>query len=103
MLREHPNAAIEFSKIAAAPGLDATEQAAITQLVRALTADQDKRKVAYGTEAGLFERAGIPSVVCGPGNIEQAHKPNEYVELSQLAACEQFLRKFIRSMSADAR
>lgn len=71
--------------------------------MRALTADQDKRKVAYGTEAGLFERAGIPSVVCGPGNIEQAHKPNEYVELSQLAACEQFLRKFIRSMSADAR
>ncbi|UQP02018.1 acetylornithine deacetylase [Burkholderia multivorans] len=102
MRREHPNAAIEFSKIAAAPGLDATEQAAITQLVRALTADQDKRKVAYGTEAGLFERAGIPSVVCGPGNIEQAHKPNEYVELAQLAACEQFLRKFIRSMSVDA-
>ena len=70
--------------------------------MRALTADQDKRKVAYGTEAGLFERAGIPSVVCGPGNIEQAHKPNEYVELAQLAACEQFLRKFIRSMSVDA-
>ncbi|PCE24268.1 acetylornithine deacetylase [Burkholderia ubonensis] len=102
MRREHPNAAIEFSKIAAAPGLDATEQAAITQLVRALTADQDKRKVAYGTEAGLFERAGIPSVVCGPGYIEQAHKPNEYVELAQLAECEQFLRKFIRSMSVDA-
>ena len=101
MLREHPNAAIEFSKIAAAPGLDATEQAAITQLVRALTADQDKRKVAYGTEAGLFERAGIPSVVC-PGNIEQAHKPNEYVDFVQLAGCEQFLRKFIRSMSVDA-
>ncbi|WP_152910718.1 M20/M25/M40 family metallo-hydrolase, partial [Burkholderia cenocepacia] len=47
-------------------------------------------------------RAGIPSVVCGPGNIEQAHKPNEYVELAQLAGCEQFLRKFIRSMSVDA-
>ncbi|KVU90004.1 acetylornithine deacetylase [Burkholderia ubonensis] len=102
MRREHPNAAIEFSKIAAAPGFDATEQAAITQLVRALTADQDKRKVAYGTEAGLFERVGIPSVVCGPGYIEQAHKPNEYVELAQLAECEQFLRKLIRSMSVDA-
>ncbi|WP_179403876.1 acetylornithine deacetylase [Burkholderia guangdongensis] len=102
MRREHPNAAIEFSKIASAPGLDATEQAAITQLVRALTADQSKRKVAYGTEAGLFERAGIPSIVCGPGNIEQAHKPNEYVELAQLAACEQFLRKFVRSLSVGA-
>jgi acetylornithine deacetylase len=101
MRREHPNAAIEFTRIAAAPGLDATEQAAITQLVRALTGDRDTRKVAYGTEAGLFALAGVPSVVCGPGDIEQAHKPNEYVELAQLDACESFLRKFIRSMSVD--
>lgn len=99
MRREHPDAAIEISKIAAAPGLDADEQAAITELVRALTADRSQRKVAYGTEAGLFANAGIPSVVCGPGNIEQAHKPNEYVELAQLDACDQFLRKFIHSMT----
>ncbi|WDD93845.1 acetylornithine deacetylase [Burkholderia sp. FERM BP-3421] len=99
MQQEHPNAAIEFTKIAAAPGLDSTEQAAITELVRALTGDQDKRKVAYGTEAGLFALAGIPSVVCGPGDIEQAHKPNEYVSLDQLDACERFLRKFIHSMT----
>lgn len=102
MRREHPNAAIEFTKIAAAPGLDASEQAAITALVRALTANRETRKVAYGTEAGLFARAGVPSIVCGPGDIEQAHKPNEYVELAQLAACEDFLGKFIRSMSVDA-
>lgn len=102
MRREHPNAAIEFTKIAAAPGLDASEQAAITELVRALTANRETRKVAYGTEAGLFARAGVPSIVCGPGDIEQAHKPNEYVELAQLVACEEFLRKFIRSMSVDA-
>ncbi|WP_334003361.1 acetylornithine deacetylase [Burkholderia gladioli] len=99
MRREHPDAAIEISKIASAPGLDADEQAAITQLVRALSADQSQRKVAYGTEAGLFANAGIPSVVCGPGNIEQAHKPNEYVELAQLDGCERFLRKFIYSMT----
>jgi acetylornithine deacetylase len=102
MRREHAAAAIEFSKIAAAPGLDATEQAAITQLVRALTADQDKRKVAYGTEAGLFSRAGIPSIVCGPGDIQQAHKANEFVALEQIDACERFLGKFIHSMSVDA-
>ncbi|WP_246795181.1 acetylornithine deacetylase [Burkholderia perseverans] len=99
MRREHPDAAIEISKIAAAPGLDADEQAAITELVRALTADRSQRKVAYGTEAGLFANAGIPSVVCGPGDIEQAHKANEYVELAQLDACEHFLRKFIYSMT----
>lgn len=102
MQRENPAGAIEFMKIAAAPGLDDTEQAAVTQLVRALTADQSRRKVAYGTEAGLFARAGIPSVVCGPGDIEQAHKPNEYVSLAQLAACEGFLRKLVRGLSVDA-
>lgn len=99
MRREHPDAAIEITKIAAAPGLDADEQAAITELVRALTADRAQRKVAYGTEAGLFANAGIPSVVCGPGDIEQAHKANEYVELAQLDACKRFLRKFIYSMT----
>jgi len=102
MQREHAAAAIEFTKLAAAPGLEASEQAAITQLVRALTADQDRRKVAYGTEAGLFARAGIPSVVCGPGDIQQAHKANEFVALEQLSACEAFLRKLIRGMSVDA-
>jgi acetylornithine deacetylase len=102
MQREHAAAAIEFKKIAAAPGLDAAEQAAITQLVRTLTADQSQRKVAYGTEAGLFARAGIPSVVCGPGDIEQAHKANEYVALEQLGACESFLRKLIHGMSLEA-
>jgi acetylornithine deacetylase len=102
MRREHASAAIEFTKIAAAPGLDAAEQAAITQLVRTLTADQAQRKVAYGTEAGLFARAGIPSVVCGPGDIEQAHKANEFVALDQLVACESFLRKLIHGMSLEA-
>lgn len=102
MQKEHASAAIEFSRIASAPGLDASEQAAITQLVRALTANQEKKKVAYGTEAGLFALAGVPSVVCGPGNIEQAHRANEYVALDQLVACEAFLGKFIHSMSVDA-
>ena len=99
MKGEHPGAAIEFDLLAIAPTLDASEQAAITQLVRALTQDRGVRKVAYGTEAGLFAQMGVPSVICGPGNIEQAHKANEYVTLAQLAQCESFLRKLIRSMS----
>jgi acetylornithine deacetylase len=102
MQREHPDARIELEEIAAAPSLDASEQAAITQLVRVLTEDNDKRKVAYGTEAGLFQRAGIPAVLCGPGNIEQAHKANEYVELAQLEACDRFLAKVARSLMLDA-
>lgn len=98
MRSEYAEARIDIETGASAPALEASEEAAITQLVRALTADQDKRKVAYGTEAGLFHNAGIPTVVCGPGSIEQAHKPNEFVELAQLDACERFLRKLGRSL-----
>jgi acetylornithine deacetylase len=95
----HPGAGIDLTKMSIAPALDASEQAAITQLVRALSADQARRKVAYGTEAGQFQRAGIASVICGPGDIEQAHKPNEFVTTAQIAQCEAFLGKVIRSIS----
>lgn len=98
MRAEFADARIEIETGASAPALEASEEAAITQLVRALTADQEKRKVAYGTEAGLFHNAGIPTVVCGPGSIEQAHKPDEFVELAQLEACERFLRKMGQSL-----
>ncbi|AOY99830.1 acetylornithine deacetylase (ArgE) [Cupriavidus sp. USMAHM13] len=98
MRAEHPDADLAISKIAAAPSLDAAEQDAITQLVRALTGDREVNKVAYGTEAGLFQRAGIPAVVCGPGDIQQAHKPDEFVTLEQLAECERFLGKVIDSL-----
>ncbi len=99
MQAEHPDARMTFSKISAAPSLDAAEQDAITQLVRALTGDRDVSKVAYGTEAGLFQHAGVPAVVCGPGDIQQAHKANEFVALDQLAECENFLRGVLRSLS----
>jgi len=99
MQARNPAASIEFVPIASSPGLEAAEEAAITQLARALTGGHDKRKVAYGTEAGLFSRAGIPSIVCGPGDIQQAHRADEYVSLEQLGACETFLRKLIASMS----
>lgn len=100
MRREHPNAAIEFERLSSSPGLDAAEDAAITQLVRALTGDRERRKVAYGTEAGLFAQAGIPTIVCGPGHIEQAHRANEYVSLEQLASGERFLRRLVQGLEA---
>ena len=98
MRREFPEARIELQRAAGAPGLEASEQAAITRLVRALTQDRSTRKVAYGTEAGLFQGIGIPTVVCGPGSIEQAHKPDEFVEVDQLAQCEKFLRQLAATL-----
>lgn len=95
-MRHHfPEAALEIHPIATAPGFSASEDAAITHLTRKLTQSQDKNKVAYATEAGLFQKAGIPTVVCGPGNIAQAHGPNEYVLLTQLEQCETFLQRMI--------
>jgi len=54
-------------------------------------------KVAYMTEAGLFGRAGIPTVICGPGDIAQAHKPDEFIQTAQLARCESFLLRLVES------
>ncbi|MPW20402.1 Acetylornithine deacetylase (ArgE) [Paraburkholderia piptadeniae] len=102
MRAENPAAAIEFELISDAPGFDASEEAAITKLVRALTGDNEHRKVAYGTEAGQFQQAGIPSVVCGPGDIEQAHRANEFVSLEQLVECERFISRVVKSLSTEA-
>jgi acetylornithine deacetylase len=64
-------------------------------LAKQLTGRNHAEAVSYGTEAGLFQEAGIPSVVCGPGNILQAHKPNEFIELSQIDACVTFMRRLV--------
>src|SRR3546814_14891587 len=59
--------------------------------------------VSYGTEAGIFQVGGVPAVVCGPGNIREAHKPDEYIEVSQVAAGEAFLRRLIEMGRAAGR
>jgi acetylornithine deacetylase len=100
-MREVSNAAaISFEKVGTTLSLDSAEQAAITQLVRTLCNDFETRKVTYGTEAGLFSQAGIPTVICGPGSIDDAHKADESVELSQLAECDQFLRRVLDTLTA---
>lgn len=65
------------------------------QLVRQITGDNDITYVPYGTEAGQFQDAGMAVVVCGPGSIDQAHKPNEFIEEQQILECEIMLRKLI--------
>ncbi|HEY0107360.1 MAG TPA: acetylornithine deacetylase [Rhizomicrobium sp.] len=88
-------AAIETVLHAAYPGLVMDETSAALALAREITGTNRVEAVAYGTEAGHFQRAGIPAVICGPGSIDQAHKADEFVALSELAACETFLRKVI--------
>ena len=95
MQRVEPNAAIDFEWLASAPGLNMREDAEIVQLAASLARAKTNGAVSYGTEAGLFQKAGIPTVVCGPGSIEEAHRPDEYVAIEQLAQCEAFMLRLI--------
>jgi len=81
------------------PGLVMDEESPAVRLARELTGANRVEAVAYGTEAGQFQAYGIPAVICGPGSIEQAHRADEFVALSELAACEAFLRKVIAKAS----
>ncbi len=90
-----PEARLETVLHAAYPGLAMDENSPAVRVALALTGSNHAEAVSYGTEAGHFQRAGIPSVICGPGSIEQAHKADEFVALSQLEACGQFLAKVI--------
>jgi len=100
MLLVEPNAKIAFERLASAPGLSTQEHEAIVQLAISLSRNKATGAVSYGTEAGLFQGAGIPTVVCGPGSIEQAHRPNEFVPLEQVAQCEAFLLRLLDPVPA---
>lgn len=81
------------------PAMPEAEAALLYDLITQLVQDSSRLKVAYATEGGQFQQAGIATVICGPGNIEQAHKADEFVELSQLARCDAFLHKLIAAQS----
>ncbi|VWX60433.1 Acetylornithine deacetylase [Burkholderiales bacterium 8X] len=87
-----PEAGFSFETICEIPSFLSSANEPITRLAQRLAGESGTTLVAFGTEAGLFKGAGIPTVVCGPGSIEQAHQPDEFVTLDQLARCERFLR-----------
>jgi acetylornithine deacetylase len=91
MRAKHPAARIETVSRSAIPGLMPEQNEEATQLALAWSGGNRTHAVPYGTEAGIFRAAGIPTVICGPGDIAQAHQPNEFLAKSQLAACEGFM------------
>ena len=99
MKAKSPEASVDFECIGAIPGLNAQDTDEILKLALALSTDGKRGKVAYGTEAPFFQNIGVPTIVCGPGSIEQAHQPDEYVTLDQLAACETFIDRLIDKLS----
>ena len=94
----HAAAGFIIEPLSAIPVLDTGPEAEVVALAQELSGSHEIGKVSFGTEASQFHRAGIPTVVCGPGSIAQAHKPNEYVTLDQMAQCEAFLRRLMKRM-----
>ncbi len=90
-----PDAAFHTYVRAAYPGLAHDDESPALRLACAVSGSNRSHAVSYGTEAGLFRQAGIPAVICGPGSIMQAHKPDEYIALEQLGECVAFLRRLI--------
>lgn len=97
MKKVAPDAGFSFDTICEIPSFLGSANDAITKLAQRLSGEERTTLVAFGTEAGLFKNAGIPTVVCGPGSIEQAHQPDEYVSLEQLARCELFMHRLASS------
>ena len=87
-----PTAGFAFEAFASMPAFSVRAEEPAVTLAQRLAGTRETTRVAFGTEAGMFQRAGMSAVVCGPGSIKQAHQADEYVSLDQLARCEAFLR-----------
>ena len=91
-----PAAGFTIEELTDIPGLDIDPGEEVVTFAKTLAGRNDHAKVAFGTEAGLFhQRAEVPTVVCGPGSIAQAHKPNEFISLDQIARCEAFMDRLM--------
>jgi acetylornithine deacetylase len=96
MKQVSPQAGISTERRNTVPGLAADKESLAEQLALHCANANSTHTVSYCTEAGLFQQAGIPAVVCGPGSIEQAHKPDEFIAVSELRKCELFLKRLAR-------
>ena len=95
-----PSTGFTFEMLNDVPDLSLDPGHALADLVKQLTGSNSTGKVSYGTEAGVFQEAGIPSIVCGPGHIAQAHQPDEWIAESELAACDAFIRRLAVRLAA---
>ena len=99
MRRVHPGAEIRTEIGNRITGLVPEDGSDAEVLVLALAGSNRTYAVSYGTEGGVFQAAGIPTVICGPGSIGQAHKPDEFIAESEVAACTGFMRKLCHRLA----
>ncbi len=100
--RHAPEASIVITTLSEAPALNPEPDNAAESLIRQLSGINTTSVVSFGTEAGHFQATGVSTVVCGPGSIEQAHKPDEFISLDQMRQGEEFMRRLIRWAQEEA-
>lgn len=98
--KAYPQAGITINQTNAYPGLDTSPDSDVVAAIGDLLDNPAQTKVAFGTEAGFFADLDIPTVVCGPGSMDQGHKPDEFVALEQLATCDRMLDRLLDTISA---
>lgn len=95
-----PETGFTWQDVPGCAALNAAEDDDVTELAKSLSRKNDSGKVGFGTEAGHFQEAGIPAIVCGPGSIDQAHKADEFLTLKQVKKCEDFMWRLVDKVSA---
>ncbi|MFT7595528.1 MAG: acetylornithine deacetylase [Paracoccaceae bacterium] len=98
----HPDTGIDLEPLFHVPGLRPESDGEAEMLVRAITGDNGTHVVSYGTEAGQFQAAGYSAVVCGPGDIAQAHQPNEFITIAQFDAGADFMDRLVSRLQEEA-
>ncbi len=101
MRRRHPQCAIATERMADAPAFRVEDDCPAVELVQRLTGLPGSRQVAYAAEAGQFQQAGLAAVICGPGSIDQAHQPDEYIDLAQLELADRMIAGLVARQAGD--
>jgi acetylornithine deacetylase len=97
---DFPSAGLTITELSSYPALDTDGTAEVVAFVKSLTGGNSTGKISFGTEGGLFQRRlSMPTVVCGPGSIGEAHKPDEFIAEDQLAACDRMLDALLVQMA----
>jgi acetylornithine deacetylase len=95
MHRVSRSTGFDFEVLTQMPGLSLDADHALAAIVKQITGSNSTGKVSYGTEGGYYQDIGIPTIICGPGHIAQAHQPDEWIAQEQLDACDTFIRRLV--------
>ena len=96
----HPACGFSYAVELEMPGMSLPPDHDLASLIKQITGSNSTGAVSYGTEGGFYEQSGIPTIICGPGHIAQAHQPDEWIAISELDACDRFIRQLADRLTA---